>query len=530
MGSMSETPSKYWLDQVAEQAMAAHPEGEIVVESGHAPSGYYHIGTLREILTASAIAWTINKAGRVARHIDFVDDLDALRKLPAGVPEDWKQYIGWPLHLVPDPTGKHASWAEWLLSDLYESLRMLGVEPEVRYAHIEYPSGVFTQYIESALENMAQERRIIADLSKRELPDDWSPVQLLSDSNSLREWSFTGWDKGRQVVYWRDREGATGELSYATGRVKLDWRFDWPARWALLGVNVEPFGRDHASRGGSYDTGAAIIRNTFNADPPMPVPYDFINRAGDTKKMSKSAGDVVTIKGALEIMPPEIVRFFILKSRPSRQLFFDQGVGLYNIIDEYADLQQQITRGGHPEFEQAYQVASASTQEQTISVVPFGHLVQCYQAAERSDERTLELLERSGYIETVESERDVILRELHFVNNWLDKYAPDNVRFSVQKSLPVVSLNPDQKDFLGKLAAVIDEEKDLNGQGMHDAIYATATAVELKPGQAFVALYRIILGQDSGPKAGWFLASLEHKWLVRRLQDGTTISSPTGEE
>src|SRR5260221_8177185 len=44
----------------------------IVVESGHAPSGYYHIGTLREILTASAIAWRINQAGHKARHVDFV--------------------------------------------------------------------------------------------------------------------------------------------------------------------------------------------------------------------------------------------------------------------------------------------------------------------------------------------------------------------------------------------------------------------------------------------------------------------------
>jgi lysyl-tRNA synthetase class 1 len=528
MGSMSEMSSKYWLDHIAEQAMAAHPEGEIVVESGHAPSGYYHIGTLREILTASAIAWRINQAGRQARHIDFVDDLDALRKIPAGVPEEWRKYIGQPLYLVPDPTGKHASWAEWLLSDLYDSLRQLGLEPEVRYAHIEYPTGAFTPYIESALDKLKQGRVIITELSKRELPEDWSPVQILSESNSLREWNFTGWDKKRQVVYWCDSQGDTGELDYTTGRVKLDWRFDWPARWALLGVNVEPFGRDHASRGGSYDTGAQIIRDIFGAEPPMPVPYDFINRAGDTKKMSKSAGDVVTVKRALEIMPPEIVRFFILKSLPSRQLFFDQGVGLYNLIDEYAVLQSEVHNGEHPEFEQAYRVASATTKEQTISAVPFGHLVQCYQAAERDDGRTLELLERSGHSETVARERDVILRELRFVNNWLDSYAPENVRFSVQKTLPKVQLSDEQKLFLTKLAKTIEEEQDLNGQGMHDAIYAAATATDLKPGQAFVALYRVILGQDSGPKAGWFLASLNRDWLTARLRDGSNGSSPVG--
>ena len=41
---------------------------------------------------------------------------------------------------------------------------------------------------------------------------------------------------------------------------------DWPARWAMLGVSVEPFGKDHATRGGSYDTGARIAR-TFATEP-----------------------------------------------------------------------------------------------------------------------------------------------------------------------------------------------------------------------------------------------------------------------
>ncbi len=515
---MAEHASNYWLDQLAAEIMAAHPRGEIVVESGHAPSGYYHIGTLREILTASAIAWRINQAGRKARHIDYVDDFDAFRKVPAGVSEEWSKYIGVPLCLVPDPTGKHESWAAWLTSGLYAALSQMGLEPEVHYAHEEYPAGEFTPYIEAALSNMDQGRQIITTLSKRELPKDWSPVQILSDSNNLREWSFNGWDKDRQVVFWQDKAGKTGEVSYTNGRVKLDWRFDWPARWAKLGVNVEPFGRDHASSGGSYDTGAAIVRDIFDAEPPMPVPYDFINRAGETKKMSKSAGDVVTAEGVLEIMPAEIVRYFILKSLPSRQLFFDQGLGLYNLIDEYAKIEQAVRADEHPEFEEAYLVASAQTKEQTISSVPFGHLVQCYQAAKRDEGHTLELLKRSGYEKLVVDEKPVILRELRFVGNWLDTYAPENVKFSVQEQLPEAELTPGQKLFLSHLADTIEREKDLNGQGTHDAIYAAAELAGIKAGQAFVAIYRVILAKDSGPKAGWFLSSLDGQWLVTRLR------------
>jgi lysyl-tRNA synthetase class 1 len=516
---MDNETSNYWLDQIAERIIKEHPEGEIIIESGHAPSGYYHIGTLREILTASAIAWRINQTGRKARHIDFVDDFDAFRKVPAGISEEWRKYIGMPLYMVPDPHGKHASWAEWLTSELYQSLEQLGLDAEVIYAHDEYPAGKFTPYIEMALTKMEKGREIITNLSKRELPEDWSPVQLLSDDNSLRQWQFDGWDKDRKIVKWRDRDGNTGEMPYNTGRVKLDWRFDWPARWAILGVNVEPFGRDHASSGGSYDTGAAIVKDIFGSQAPMPVPYDFINRTGETKKMSKSAGDVVTTKDALDIMPAEIVRYFILKSMPSRRLFFDEGVGLFNLIDEYAAVQQAVKAGEHPALEEAYRVASAQTVEQTVSSVPFGHLVQSYQAARRDPERTLELLTRSGHEEAVKNERDVIKRELKFAENWLDTYAPDSVKFTVQESLPEVELDEAQRKFLANLADEIEGTKELNGQAMHDAIYAAAESAEIKPASAFQAVYRVILNQDRGPKAGWFLASLDHNWLLGRLHE-----------
>ena len=105
------------------------------------------------------------------------------------------------------------------------------------------------------------------------------------------------------------------------------------------------------------------------------------------------------------------------------------------------------------------------------------------------------------------------------LKNWLEKYAPDSVKFHVQEVLPNVDLSHEAAEFLSKLADTIEAEKDLNGQGMHDAIYAAAEVAGMKTGQAFVALYRVILGQDSGPKAGWFLASLDREWLVRRLQE-----------
>jgi lysyl-tRNA synthetase class I len=37
-----------------------------------------------------------------------------------------------------------------------------------------------------------------------------------------------------------------------------------------------------------------IVKSIYGAEAPLPMPYHFINRTGETKKMSKSAGNTVT--------------------------------------------------------------------------------------------------------------------------------------------------------------------------------------------------------------------------------------------
>ncbi|HSX01470.1 MAG TPA: hypothetical protein VLF67_04495, partial [Candidatus Saccharimonas sp.] len=128
---MNQTAPADWLAQVVEQINRERPEGELIVASGHSPSGVYHVGTLREIMTANAIAWALRRSGREARHLDFVDDFDAFRKVPADVPEEWKQYIGVPLVMVPDPWGDcHESYGAHRMQTLTDGLEALGCVPD----------------------------------------------------------------------------------------------------------------------------------------------------------------------------------------------------------------------------------------------------------------------------------------------------------------------------------------------------------------------------------------------------------------
>jgi lysyl-tRNA synthetase class 1 len=513
MATTSGQLSGDWLDQLVEQVVTAYPEGVLRVSSGHSPSGTYHIGTLREIMTANAITWALRRAGREAQHIDFVDDFDALRKVPQFLSDDWRKYIGTPLALIPDPYDCHKSYGAHFLASLHEGLEQLGVMPdETVFGYETYRDGLLTQQMQAALDKLAHVRAIVTETGGRSLDANWAPVQIMDDDKNLRTRKFVSWDSGRQEVAWRDVKGDTGTVAIDSGQLKLDWRLDWPARWAKWGIEVEPFGRDHATKGGSYDTGKVLVTQIFGGQAPYPVPYEFINTLGETKKMSKSVGNVLTPKDALAVMPPEILRYFVIKARPGRTLSFDAGLGFYALVDDY--LKAEL---GPPSAAMAYAQAG-STQATIVAGLPFSHLVAVYQAARREPLEVCNILERTGYEQVVADHWPVIERELEFVKNWLAHYAPVNVKFEVQPEIGEHEFDEDTQGFFAKLADTIEREGDLNGQGMHDAIYAATQSFDMKPGRAFVALYQLILGQDSGPKAGWFLASLDRDWLLRRLR------------
>lgn len=471
--------SNYWLDQVAEQIIAERGSSEnIMVSSGHSPSGEYHFGTVREVMTASMVAWAINQKGHKATHMDFVDDFDAFRKVPKGTPAEYEKYIGTPLYLVPDSEGDcHETWADHWYESFLGKLKEAGADPMVLRAHKIYLSGAFTPYIEAALGNIDKIRSIIKEHGGgRELPRDWAPVQILSDKNNLREWKFTGWDKDRQVVLYEDADGNAGEVDYTKGRVKLDWRLDWPARWHMYNVGVEPFSRDHATKGGSYDTGKELVKQIYGGIAPFPVPYEFINPAGDTKKFSKSSGDVVTLGDVLDVMPAEILRYFLIRSKPSKTLVYDSGVGLYTLIDEYSKVEEAVHNGQDHEFVHAYAAANSLGGKRTIARIPFNHLVSTYQAAQGDEAEILKMLERTGFTSVVAEQKDVLLREIPYVKNWLAKYAPENVKFEVQQELPDVELSEGQQKFVSLLADNLEKSAELDGPQMHQAIYAAKEA------------------------------------------------------
>lgn len=502
-----------WLNEIVERAIAQHPDGEIIVSSGVSPSGKYHLGTLREILTAEVVARELKRRGRHARHLHIVDDHDVFRKVPSGLPDGYEQYLGRPLCDVPSPVGE-GSYADFYLNDMLQAAEKLHLGMEVVRSNDNYKKGMFVPAIEKTMAQLPRIREILAEVSGRQLDENWSPIQVLEDGR-LKNRPFKAIDTDRQVITFVDGGGQDRELSYAAGDVKLNWRLDWPARWWLLGVDVEPFGRDHATKGGSYDTGKVLVHDIFGAQAPIPVPYEFINRTGETKKMSKSAGDTITAAGLLEMLPSEIVWYFIVSAAPQKTLFFDEGDTLMRLFDDFAAL---LAKEDRTESEQQLIELCTQDVEPTVSNIPFTHLVASYQASLKDADRTIDVIRRTEHAATAERDAEVIRKELKFIDNWLNNSAPDAVKFALADTVNASDFTEVEQKFLRGLGEkVAAAPADADGQWFHNAIYEFKDELGLAPKDMFTTLYRALIGKTSGPRAGWFLSILPRDWLVERL-------------
>lgn len=507
----------FWLNEIVDEIEKRHPNGEVLVQSGGSPSGKYHLGHLRELVTADAIMLELRRRGRKAKHIYYLDDLDALRKVPVNVPNHFEKYLGQSLCDIPAPDGSNTSYAEFFLKDLVVACETLGIEIEFIRSHIKYREGYFVPAIERALERLVTVRSVLENISGRKLSDDWSPIQVNEDGY-LKKRPFVSIDKSSKTITYIDKSGDQKTTSYAKGEVKLDWRLDWPARWWLMNISVEPFGRDHATKGGSYDTGLALMQDVYEAVPPVPVPYDFINMAGDTKKMSASKGTGLDIIESAELMPAEVIRYFILRSEPGKRLYFDPVEGLVQLMDEYAAFSARTDRNEGEE--QLFYVCSHGQSQTTVSRVPFSHLVASYQASLKDPKRTIEVIKRTEHAEMANQDADIIIKELAFIDAWLYQRAPDDVKFSLVDDKPTkTSMSKEQRLFLTKLGEKIASAPvNADGEWFHKAIYELKETSGLSPKEMFAILYTVLIGKTSGPRAGYFLSILPREWLLSRLK------------
>jgi len=492
----------HWADVCASEVSQDTP---LRIATGITPSGPIHIGNMREVITGDMVYKAMVDRGLEAELVYIADDFDPLRKVYPFLPESYSEYVGRPLCDVPCPCGKHKNYAEHFLEPFLKALAEMDVKPTVLRSSELYRSGRYTDEISAVLEKSEIIREILERVSKRTLPESWVPFYpICGGCGKISNAEILEHDSEKHLVRYRCECGHEGLCDYSKGEGKLVWRVDWPMRWSNLGVTVEPFGKDHAAAGGSYATGKEIVKTIFGGSAPYPVQYEWISLKGKGA-MASSTGVVVTIQEMLEVVPPDVMRFLIARTRPEKAINFDPGMGLLTLIDNYAKVAEAADT-------REYELSAISS---VATDIPFRHLVTVVQIAQ-NDDAIFDVLERSGY--NVEN-HEAVLRRAGRAKIWLERYAPEMVKFTVMKDLPpeALSLGDDEKLALSSMLTQLSALKDWKAEDIHNCVYLAGEEAGVSPKVIFSAFYTTILGKTRGPRLGWFLEALGREFVTQRL-------------
>lgn len=495
----------HWADVVASKV-----EGRQTVSTGISPSGEIHVGNMREVLTGDLVFKALRHAGKEARFYYEADDVDPLRKVPKGIDESFSKYIGMPLHKIPSPDGKHASWSAQFIEPFIETLEMVGVKLTFLYTHELYEKGLFNDLIKESFEKRKQIANIISEVSGRTLPENYYPFDVICDScGRIDKTEVKNYD-WPAVDYECLACGHSGKKDIRNGGGKLPWRIEWPAKWVALGVTIEPFGKDHAAAGGSYDTGKRIIEEVFGVKAPFPVVYEWI-LLRNQGAMHSSKGVLIRSIDMARMAPPEILRFLIAKNNPERHIEMDAGRGLISLVNDY-DQYERIYFGkeevSDPERTQdirrMYELSQLNSPPKEFPIqVSFNHLINLIQI-KGSDEQILESLSASSF--KISGDTSRLLRRIESVRYWLNNFATEEFKITLLDRPPKIRLDDESIKFLKALYGKLNE--GMTPDGINAAIHESCPLPSGEKQRCFATLYNIFLNKNTGPRLGYLFTSI----------------------
>ncbi|NLN71838.1 MAG: lysine--tRNA ligase [Thermoplasmatales archaeon] len=508
----------HWADVIAKDILEKdkHP----IIATGISPTGVIHVGSLREAITGEAVRSAIKDLGGDVRLIYLIDSVDPLRKRYPFLPEEYEDYVGMPIFRIPCPCGKHDNYAHHFVQPFLDALDSLKVNCEIIWTHDLYAQGKFAPMIDLALRKRSQVIEILKEVTGRDLKDDFAPYNPLCENcgrfaQPLHE-SYEYPHIGYHCTC-----GHTGTADITKMEGKLVWRLEWPAKWKMFGTSVEPFGKDHAAAGGSYDSGKRIVEEIFDGKAPYPVPYEFVQLKG-IGQMHKSTGSPVTGLDAINMTPPEVLNYLFLRVNPQRAIDYDSGMGILDLADEYDRMERLHFEGECTECEEnsvrAYCIAQHNAlSEEVPQQVPYRHLVNVVQMTD-CFEGVMEILGRTENLEDLTKEETLKLRKrVECVKYWLDRFAPEQVKFSVSDGVGPESLSSEEKKYLALVSDALDSV-EWESDSISNVVVETAKEAGISTKKGFQTIYKALIGRTSGPRLGTFLADMDRENVLERFR------------
>lgn len=531
----------FWADEIVslvEKTLVG--KKSFIVRDEKTPSGRVHIGSLRGVVIHGVVAKALAEKGHDVKYYYEINDSDPMDGLPTYLDREvFLPHMGKPLKDVPSPVSPDkaptadCNYARYFGDEFTGVIRRLGFEPEFYLNSALYTAGKYDPLIDIVLENADEVRRIYKEVSGSEKQEEWNPVQIVCEKcgrvGTTTVVASRGSKGKKEVDYvcepdkvkWAVGCGHKGTTAPYKSRGKLPWKVEWAAKWFIFPVDVEGAGKDHSVSGGSREVAARIMEEVFKGKTPINVPYEFFTFCGAKMSSSKAIG--ASAREVADTLPEELLRFLMVRNRPERHIDFDPSGStmprLYDFFDESVD----VTFGRKPsdtveDIKKAFHFSVIDPKNEKDFFRPrFSRIAFLIQMPQLN--LVEELAKIKGSPLTAKEKEEAKNRSL-YAKTWLEKYASDNDKFEVQKSMPQIAktLTEDQKAFLSAIAELL-KEQDWQGEKLHSAIHELRKKSPLTAQQAFQSIYVALLGKTSGPQAGWFLEALSKEFVIKRFTE-----------
>ena len=527
----------FWADDVADRIEARDIDDPIVIKGGISPSGIPHLGNANEIVLGYFVAEVLRERGHDVRQVFTTDDRDPLRALPRKLADldgsivdlgevdaaALGQNLGKPYTDIPDPFGCCDSYGDHFSTLIQQIADDLHIPIELVSTTELYESGALEPVTRQILTREETARETLAEFQDK-VDASYVPFNpICGECGKITE-TVTDIDieAGAVTYVCSDLdigdgtiEGCGHEGTATLRDGKLPWRFEWVAQWAHLGVDFEPFGKDHAE--GSWPSGVAIAESVVEIDPPEPMVYEWFTFEGEP--FSSSKGHVVLVSEVLELVEPAVLLYFFAKNpSKARDFSIDR---IDQLVDEFDALEEAyFGERTQPEalLERAERIYPFLVEEIQPDRIRLPYTFAAVLSMTDDQQLQREIAQREGHIPESADEAAITqaLERVSKAGEWARR--TDN-RFNYRlhrETLPVTSFDAPIEAALADVADVVAQGG--NGEEIQGAIFEAAQSRDIDPSELFEAGYRLLFDEPTGPKLGPFLAELDREFVIDRLR------------
>ncbi len=527
---------KHWIDKLVDKIRRERGDKDsYVLNCGMSISGMMHIGNLRgELMIPSRVSRVLEKHGKDVSFRGVYYTQDRFKAKEGQIqqfedPDEAKKYKGWRLIDLPDPDGCHKNWVDHFNSTNHPFLKEFDIEVDPITTTDFYKMKETKEIVKKFLENKERVREVINRFRDRNpKPEGWIPFDpLCNQCNRIDTTEALEINFEKEKVRYRCKDcGHEGWSDLNKG--KLAWRLEWSALWHVLDVDFEPFGKDHATPGGSRDSCIAISKE-FGLNYPTGFSFNWVYwKENNNVKEMTSSGDIgMTAKDYLDVAEPEVLTYLYLSTKPAKEIYFSpEEIPTYHRRFDRAESiyfgrEEARSEKREANIKRNYELAVIDVPEKKPVRPPYDSCCFVVQLAEDNEE-AIELLMETDQIPDRMSEKDkeLCLQRVENAKKWLERFEPEDHLIHIQEDISTIEkdLTDGQTKVLRELRKRL-KEREWTAEELQDEIYGMKDEYDISAGDLFRGIYTAILGKKSGPRAGQLIKAIGQERVVKILED-----------